>query len=128
MMSGEAASLISPLELAFVGDSVHTLLVRACLTGRRPKDMQRLCAALVNARAQAEALERVMPSLTEAEADIVRRGRNAHARHAAPRFAGEDDYHASTALEALYGYLYLTGQFERLRVIHEAGCGKEDHA
>ena len=127
-MSEEAARLISPLELAFVGDSVHTLLIRSGLTGRRPKDMQRLCAALVNARAQAEALGRVAPLLTEAEADIVRRGRNAHAHHAAPKNQDAADYRAATALEALIGYLYLTGQEERLLTLFMHSQEDDNHA
>ena len=127
-LTDEAARLISPLELAFVGDSVHTLLTRARLMGYRPRDMQRMAAGQVNARAQAEALERLMPYLSDAENDIVRRGRNAHARHPAPHSAGEGDYHASTALEALYGYLYLTGRFERLEEIDRLSRGKDDNA
>ena len=127
-MTREAARLLSPLELAFVGDGIHTLLVRTRLMGRRPRDMQRMAAALVNAKAQAAALERVLPRLTEEEKDIVRRGRNAHARHPVPHGAGEGDYHAATALEALYGYLYLTGQMERLEEIDLIGRGKDDNA
>ena len=52
--------------------------------------------------------------LTEEEADVARRGRNAHAHHAAPKNQDAADYRAATALEALIGYLYLTGQEERL--------------
>ncbi len=127
-MTPEAARLLSPLELAFVGDGVHTLLIRTGLTGYRPRDMQRMAASFVNAKAQAEALEALIPHLTEDEKDIVRRGRNARARHPAPHGAGEGDYHAATALEALYGYLFLTGRMERLREIDLLSRGKEENA
>ena len=53
-------------------------------------------------------------ALTEEENAIVRRGRNTHAHHAAPRNQTAMDYQAATALEALVGYLYLTGQEARL--------------
>ena len=63
--------------------------------------------------------------LTPEEAEIVRRGRNAHARHGAPRSATPDAYSAATALEALYGYLFLTGQANRLEQLDLIGRGKE---
>ena len=118
---------MSPLELAFVGDGVHMLLTRVllCDRDRRPNDLQRLSSLEVNANAQAAALEKILPRLTDEEQDIVRRGRNAHAHHSAPRSASPDAYSAATALEALYGYLFLTGQAERLEMLDLIGRGKE---
>ena len=52
--------------------------------------------------------------LTEEEADVARRGRNAQAKHAAPKHADPADYSHATGLEALWGYLYIPGQNERL--------------
>ena len=56
----------------------------------------------------------IEPELTQEEADIARRGRNSQAKHAAPRHADPADYAHATALEALWGYLYLSGQTQRL--------------
>ncbi len=127
-MTPEQARLLSPLTLAFVGDSVHTLLTRQelCCPERTPDALHRLATAQVKASAQAESLVRILPLLSSEENEIVRRGRNAHTHHGVPRHASPGDYSQSTALEALYGYLYLTGRYERLRVLNEAGRQKED--
>jgi len=126
-MAEEAARLLSPLQLAYLGDTVWELLIRSRLLylGRNVRHMHQEAVAGVNAQAQAEALSRLTGMLTEAEEDIVRRGRNAHARHPAPRHQDPADYRAATALEALIGYLYVTGQEERLlhlfQTCHEEG-------
>ncbi len=113
------ALMISPLVLAHVGDSVHDLYVRvgAALDGGKARAMHRQAVGNVNAGAQARALSRVAHLLTETEGDVVRRGRNAHARHAAPKRADPADYAMATGLEALLGFLYLTGRAERLLTI-----------
>ena len=67
-----------------------------------------------SAFAQARMLEALEQELTEAEADIARRGRNSQAKHAAPKHADPADYAHATGLEALWGYLYLSGQQQRL--------------
>ncbi len=110
------ARMLNPLQLAYVGDSVWELLVRSRIIykGRSARHVHKDAVACVNARAQAEALRRIEALLTAPEADIARRGRNAHAHHAAPKNQDAADYRAATALEALIGYLYLTGQEERL--------------
>ncbi len=129
-LSPEEVRRYAPLELAFVGDSVHTLLTRlhVATLGKRPQELQRETARQVNAASQAVTLQRLIPRLTAEEADIVRRGRNAHARHPAPRSAGQGEYHASTALEALYGYLFLTGQYARLQELDKIGREDDHHA
>ena len=127
-LPGEKARLLSPLELAFIGDSVHTLFTRAriCDRAMKPSEMHRLSAREVNASAQADQLARIMPLLTAEEADIVRRGRNAHPHHSAPHSFSPDLYCASTALEALYGYLFLTGADDRLAALDAAAREKEE--
>lgn len=111
------AQLLSPLQLAYIGDTVWDLMVRTGLlyTGKNVHSMH--CAAVkrVNAKAQAQALLRMTESLTEEEADLVRRGRNAHSRHGAPRNQDPADYSQATGLETLIGFLYLTGRFDRLK-------------
>ena len=115
-MEEARARMLNPLQLAYVGDGVWELLVRSRIIyrGRSARHVHKDAVACVNAHAQAEALRRIEELLTEAEADIARRGRNAHAHHAAPKNQDAADYRAATALEALIGYLYLTGQEERL--------------
>ena len=68
---------------------------------------------MVKASAQAEAMGKIMPILTEEEISVFKRGRNAHTNHKAKN-ASEGDYHYATGLEALFGYLYLSGEKERL--------------
>ncbi len=103
---------ISPLNLAFVGDGVYDLMVRerlVCLANRPNKELHQLAVKQVRAEAQAAALDRLLPTLSEEEAAVYRRGRNAHTS----RSGG--DYHKATGLEALFGYLYLSGRVDRIR-------------
>ena len=106
----------NPLQMAYVGDTVHDLYVRSMLLSRGMAvgKMHRQAVRMVSAGAQARMLERIEPELTQEEADIARRGRNSQAKHAAPRHADPADYAHATALEALWGYLYLSGQTQRL--------------
>ena len=114
------------LELAYVGDSVWDLFVRTrlCRRGGRMKDLHRKAVAHVCARAQSDALARVEVMLTEGEADVVRRARNAH-QHPTKN-ADPGDYHRATAFEALLGYLYLTGRRERLEAVMNACLAEDD--
>lgn len=103
---------VSPLNLAFVGDAVYEIMVRerlVCLANRPNKELHQLAVKQVRAEAQAAALDKILPLLTEQEAAVYRRGRNAHTA----RSGG--DYHKATGFEALFGYLYLSGQTERLQ-------------
>ena len=115
-LSAEEARLLSPLQLAYVGDSVHALMVRARLIEKKLKvrDMHLASNRAVSAVSQARAAQAILPLLTVEEAAILRRGRNAHPHHAAPKSASTGEYAGATALEALLGYLFLTGQTERL--------------
>lgn len=78
--------------------------------------VQRVCC-----QAQAKAMETLLPLLTEEEADVYRRGRNAHTSHT-PKNATPAEYHAATGFEALVGYLYLKGEIERLREFFALIC------
>ena len=121
-MTPQEARQLNPLRLAHVGDTVWDLMVRCRLlgSGKTVHHMHEGAVGFVNAHAQAESLGRLQPLLTEDEADIVRRGRNTHAHHAAPKNQDPADYAAATALEALIGYLYLTGEDERIRQLFAA--------
>lgn len=115
-MEETRARMLNPLQLAYIGDAVWELLIRSRVIyrGRSARHVHKDAVACVNAHAQAVALRKIESALTEAEADVARRGRNAHAHHPAPKNQDAADYRAATALEALVGYLYLTGQEDRL--------------
>ena len=129
-MEESRARMLNPLQLAYIGDGVWELLVRTRIIykGRSARHVHKDAVACVNAGAQAEAFRRIEPLLTEAEADIARRGRNAHAHHAAPKNQDAADYRAATALEALIGYLYLIGQEDRLLTLFKHSQEVESHA
>ncbi len=129
-MEEARARMLNPLQLAYIGDAVWELLVRSRIIykGRSARHVHKDAVACVNAHAQTEALHRIEAMLTEAEADIARRGRNAHAHHAAPKNQDAADYRAATALEALIGYLYLTGQEVRLLELYKCSQEEDHHA
>ena len=115
-MNPEDVNRISMLGLAHVGDGVYELLVRSrlCTEGHLAiQDLHRTTVRYVNATAQAGAAERILPQLSDEEAAVYRRGRNAKV-HGVPQNASVAAYHSATGLEALFGWLYLTGRHERL--------------
>lgn len=107
---------ISSLGLAHLGDAVYELMVRSwlCLHGKATnKGLHKAAITYVSAPAQAQRAEKILPILTEEEQDVFRRGRNSHTA-AIPKGASVGQYHTATALEALFGWLYLRGETERL--------------
>lgn len=109
--------LLSPLDLAFVGDGVYDLLCREYLlqNGSRPvKALHGIKTGLVRCQAQSAALRGLWPLLAEEERAVALRGRNAHVGHV-PKNASTADYHGATAFEALFGWLYLAGELARVR-------------
>lgn len=107
---------ISSLGLAHLGDCVYELMVRSwlCLHGKATsKGLHKATVYYVAAPAQAKAAEKILPLFTEEEQDVFRRGRNTNP-HTVPKAASRADYQTATALEALFGYLYLQGKTERL--------------
>ena len=113
----EHGALPGSLELAYLGDALYDLYVRERLIahGGRVRALHREAVGLVCAHAQSEALGRVENMLSEREADVVRRARNA--RQTPPKNADAAEYHRATALEALVGYLYVTGQRDRMNEV-----------
>lgn len=111
---------LSPLTLAFIGDTVFDLLVREdliCTANRPANDLHNLAVKKVKASAQAEFIEKLLPELTEKEIAVFKRGRNAKVGHL-PKNASQSDYHAATGFEALIGYLYLSDEIERIKVLY----------
>ena len=112
---------LSPLTLAFMGDTVFDMFVREqliCQANRPVNALHSSATRLVKASAQSKAMDKIMPILTEKEITVFKRGRNAHTNHRAKN-ASEGDYHRATGLEALFGYLYLKGEIERLRELFD---------
>lgn len=108
---------LSPLNLAFIGDCVYEMLVRETLVidANRPvNDLHRESVKFVSAKAQTAAFEKFKDVLTEEEMAVYKRGRNAKVGHS-PKSATEGEYHCATGVEALFGYLYLTEQLDRIK-------------
>lgn len=108
---------MSTAALAFVGDAVYSLMVREYLSTHSrvgADELHKRAVSLVRCAAQSEAVRRVLDVLTEEEAAVYNRGRNAHSSHV-PKNAAVADYRAATGVEALFGYIYLCGRTERLR-------------
>ena len=115
-LSDDQLRAVSSIGLAHVGDAVYELLVRTwlCAHGRATgKDLHRAAIALVCAPEQARRAQRILPLLTAEEETVFKRGRNA-AVHAIPKNASRGQYTRATGLEALFGWLYLQGQLERI--------------
>ena len=116
----------SPLALAYIGDAVYELYVRTRMTivvergNRSANSLHRKTVGYVNARIQAKMIDALQEKLTGEEAAVYRRGRNAKS-HTMAKNASGAEYRKATGLEALCGYLYLSGQQERLlSLIREA--------
>ena len=126
----DALHAMSVLALAHVGDGVYELLVRTYLARQgagRVADLHRATVAHVAAPFQAAAMERLLPHLTEEEHKIHRRGRNARV-HGCPSGCTVAQYHAATALEALFGHLWLTGQHHRVEELFAIIMEDEENA
>ena len=112
---------ISSIGLAHIGDGVYELLVRTylCAHGKATgKGLHRATVQLVCAPEQARRAQRILPLLTEEEQEVYRRGRNPHV-HPIPQHASRTEYQQATALEALLGWLYLSGHRERINELFE---------
>lgn len=119
VMSEDKAKLIQPLVLAMIGDSVQTLFVRTYIAdkfGVKVNKMNKMVSSVVKAGSQFKTFKKIEETLTEPEQDIARRARNTHIHSKAKNFSYAE-YIYATALEALIGYLYLTGQKARLNEI-----------
>lgn len=110
--------LLSPLVLAFAGDTVYDLFVRTMLIRESACGVDKLhktATTYVKCSAQAERFKAVEPMLTEEELAVFKRGRNAKSRP--PKNADLNDYRIATGVEALIGYIFLSGDYNRLTEI-----------
>ena len=123
----DAIRSISNLGLAHLGDGVYELMVRSwlCLHGKASaRGLHKATVGYVAAPAQARAAERILPMLTQEEADVYRRGRNTNP-HSVPKAASREEYQAATAVECLFGWLYLQGKTGRLNELFGLMMGEE---
>ena len=111
--------------LAYLGDCVFELYVREYLvrTGSHQPSVDAL--NYVTARVQSQAVERILPLLTEEEEDEYRRGRNIGHTNI-PKSASLSEYRKATGLETLFGWLYLRGEHDRLRELFDAAFREEN--
>ena len=118
----------SPLTLAFIGDGVYDLLVRDYLVrqANRPVGELNKCkVALVNCESQAAFAKSLMPKLSEREQAVYKRGRNA-APKCTPKHGTVADYHSATGLEALFGYLHINGEQDRIKELFNEIITQQD--
>lgn len=127
-MSAAEVNAISILGLAHIGDGVYELLTRTmlCKQGHSAAaKLHRLTVSYVNAPAQAAAAKKIMPLLSAQELAVYKRGRNAKV-NSVPQKATEGEYHAATGLEALFGWLYLQGETQRIDSLFAAIMEDDD--
>lgn len=118
----EDARQLNPLQLALIGDGVYEIFVRNyILTSNISLSAHKIhvkAIKFVKAKSQALIMHKIEDILTEEEDYIYKRGRNAKSA-TVPKNADVRDYRMATGFEALVGYLYLTGEVDRLKLIFE---------
>ncbi len=120
---------LSPLVLAYIGDTVYDMYVRTYIihtTDKTAHGMHMQATSMVRAQAQAEAFHKIEDMLDDDEMKIYKRGRNSK-MNTIPKHAKLIDYKVATGFEALIGYLYLSGNDKRINeIINKAIGGKEN--
>ena len=119
----ENPKLLSPLTLAFIGDGVYELMVRERLVlnaNMSVNNLHKRAVLMVKAAAQSELYGVLENVLDEEELTVMKRGRNANSTKA-PKKSNPNEYRRATGVEALFGYLYLKGNYDRLNEIFEIG-------
>lgn len=117
------ANNLNPIVLAFVGDAVYSLFVREKLTFStdcKTGELNKLATKKVNAVAQAEFINKILPFLTEEELSVFKRARNAK-KPTKAKNASVAEYNSATGFEAVVGYLYIIGEIERLNYLLNLG-------
>ena len=109
-----------------IGDAAYELVIRTMVVekgNRQASQLHRLTTSYVKAQAQAAMIEALEPELTEEELAIYKRGRNAKS-YTSAKNASILDYRKATGLEALIGYLYLSGREERVLFLIKEGISR----
>ncbi|WP_322790734.1 Mini-ribonuclease 3 [Sedimentibacter hydroxybenzoicus] len=111
--------MYSPAQLAYAGDAVYELLVRSYIIHNHDinvNKMHKISVNFVKASSQAYVISKLEDELTEEEKRIVKRGRNAKIT-SSPKNAELMEYRYATGFEALFGYLYLSNDINRLMIL-----------
>lgn len=130
-LTPQEIKMLSPLGLAYIGDGIYELMTRERIVSRGNMPVSKLhveTVSIVCAAAQSDAVAVILDSLSEEELAVYKRGRNANGSHV-PRNADPGQYRRATGLEALFGYLFVLGETDRLRTLFEAYAksqGKEE--
>lgn len=122
-LSSQDWNQYSPLTLAYIGDAVYELAVRNFYVKKGNCQTQKLhkrVTSCVSAKAQARMIEALQPFLTQEEAAVYRRGRNSKP-YTKAKNATLGEYLEATGFEAVMGWLYLRGDFERLSELAARG-------
>ena len=120
-MTENEARRMPALVLAYEGDAVYELKVRTYLltaTDGTVNALHRKARDFVSAAAQSSFMEFLEPILTEQEREIYHRGRNAKS-HSRPKNAEMICYRRATGFECLFGYLYLSEQYQRIDTLFD---------
>ena len=117
MLTNKKPSQFSPLALAYIGDGVYELFVRTKVIEEHENmpanKLHKKTVHYVKAHALANSIDAMLPHLTEDETAVYKRGRNTKS-NTTPKNADMADYRKATGFEALIGFLYLSGENERL--------------
>ena len=114
---------LNSLALAFIGDTIFDLLTRGMIVAKgntHVNIMHRQAKAIVNATSQSIMYGAVENMLTDEELQVMKRGRNAKS-HTSAKNQSIVDYRRATGIEALFGYLYLKGEYERIEELYNIG-------
>lgn len=116
-------SQLSPLVLAYIGDSIYDLVIKTWVIEQGNMQVNKLnkkTSSIVKAESQSAMIGVIEPMLSEHEEAVYKRGRNANS-YTSAKNASIGDYRRATGFEALMGYLYLSGQYERMMELVKAG-------
>ncbi len=116
-------SQLSPLVLAYIGDSIYDLVIKTWVIEQGNMQVNKLnkkTSSIVKAESQSAMIGAIEPMLSEYEDAVYKRGRNAKS-YTSAKNASIGDYRRATGFEALMGYLYLSGEYERMMELVKAG-------
>ncbi len=123
-----SAGELNGATLAYLGDAVLELIVRQYLLSKGETDVGKMnsqALSYVKATSQSDAMEKILPLLSEDELAVFKRGRNSHGI-AIPKSAKAGQYRRATGMEALFAYLYINGRSERMKELFLAGYERID--
>ncbi|MBE5739210.1 MAG: Mini-ribonuclease 3 [Clostridiales bacterium] len=127
-LDNKTAKTMNPQVLAFVGDAVYSLYIRHWIVltdNSKVKDLHSHVTNFVKASGQSNFIEKLLPLFNEDEMSVFKRGRN-YKTISTAKNASVIDYKRATGLEAVFGYLYLSGQRDRLNEILSMSIGEKD--